>query len=519
MIKILSYNIYYKGTIIKNNRAEIKACNPVLYKNNIIYTSCSKNIIKFIEKNKPYDFVGLQESVRWKNLVGLTPALNSMNVESYKPVDNEVVIFYDKKYILDKINNKIKGWMENEHRPFIILFFEQKICLINIHAGHHGDIYKFDGHLEYILNLPLYKNDINKYLEKLQTYDIILMGDLNDNLKKSETFNILKKKFYGIDGGRELYGVNKKLTCCDPSMNSSKLTVSFDHILSSWPTIRSQVVRVKKASDHNPIISTITTKKNIGYDFDGVLHVDVSDPDSEGQRHATSEYGPYRPFSEIINKIENDFGEGYNIYIITARENDKNNREAVKTFINSTKLKKIFDHIKIYYTSNNDKTEIIHQLKINTFYDDSCLRIKELYNSMENNKLPDMEELFFVKPETFSWVIINGQTAKILCNIETSLTKKLRSDPSISKINNLVKKMENPNMDEMEPIIKLLNHIIKKYNLHLNDKINSFAKDLDKYLDYLAANKIYSKSSVNFNTKTIRNIIQIAVKEINYLVS
>lgn len=303
MIKVLSYNTFFRAMSKGTNK--ISQCEPIIATGGIKRTTCLDNVVNFIEANKPYDFVGLQEATNWRTMQALSPTLTSMNTVDHKPGQEDMVLFYNKNYNLDDSDSIIKGYMQDTGRPFVVCFFKQKIAVINVHAGHYGDIFKFDFYLTDTINSSTYKASARTFMAKLQTYDIIMMGDFNNQLPKS--FSVM---------GRKLYGTNKTKTCCNKKLEAHMLTASFDHILSTNPNIVSDVFSVSKASDHMPIIATlkqfkpnsksetITIQKNIGYDFDGVFHKNVTPADSFGQRNPTNYYGPFtNPFNRIIDQI------------------------------------------------------------------------------------------------------------------------------------------------------------------------------------------------------------------------
>jgi hypothetical protein len=163
------------------------------------------------------------------------------------------------------------------------------MCVINIHAGHHGDIYRFDRHLVKILKKhPKYSGRIKKIIYKLRTYDIVMASDFNNSLKSVEDdcYRILTDSLFCIKGGKKMYRINNNPTCCDPKLSGKNLKLAFDHILSTFPKdqiANDNIIYPIITSDHVPIISTIF--KIVGYDFDGVLHLDVTEPDSIGQRN------------------------------------------------------------------------------------------------------------------------------------------------------------------------------------------------------------------------------------------
>ena len=152
-------------------------------------------------------------------------------------------------------------------------------------------------------------------------------------------------------------------------------------------------------------------KTNYGYDFDGVLHISVTQPDKTGQRHAETWEGPYKPFKKIIEKIKNNLSNGDNVYIITARSSFS--ESTINRFLDDNDLSQLKD--KVYYTDNQDKTVVLNNLQINEFYDDSCLRINELSSKMKNNLLPHLKKLYFVEPEKLSWIEASDEIIKKEC--------------------------------------------------------------------------------------------------------
>jgi hypothetical protein len=97
-----------------------------------------------------------------------------MTSENYKPGVEDIVTFYDdKKYTLDPVAAQLLGHMQNIGRPFIILFFAQNICVINIHADHNQDIYKLDQYIIRALKAEPPPNAI-QMIQKFKLYDNII---------------------------------------------------------------------------------------------------------------------------------------------------------------------------------------------------------------------------------------------------------------------------------------------------------------------------------------------------------
>ena len=252
-INILSYNICYQCMLKKKEGTVKYLCD----------NSCKQNITSFINselQNKDFDFIGLQEASGYDYIIKNSPKLQTMNFEHYKPGFEDMILFYNKtKYILDK-NYMVKSWMHDTGRPFMILFFNDNICVINIHAGHRDDITRFDDHLQNTCK-GLKHNSVvigkeAEILAKIKTYNIICMGDFNKSITPG--FRILN---------RPLYGPTATTTCCDSvnlfiknyNINSGEYIGSYDQILTSWNDANSTIVHnpPPPASDHLPVSRTV----------------------------------------------------------------------------------------------------------------------------------------------------------------------------------------------------------------------------------------------------------------------
>ena len=56
--------------------------------------------------------------------------------------------------------------------------------------------------------------------------------------------------------------------------------------------------------------------RNVGFDFDGVIHTEVTKADKYGQRHPICFNNPKTKFDKIIKLINLYHKNNYNIYII-----------------------------------------------------------------------------------------------------------------------------------------------------------------------------------------------------------
>ena len=277
-IKVLSYNISYQAMLGKATGTVKYACPK-----QGSYTQCLNNVADFIESNGPFDFVGLQEATNWNDIRTQSPKLGKMTYVNNKPGSEDLTTFYDgNKFQLDSGINKINSFMRTHGRPFTILFFKQKICLINMHPDHKGDFYKLEQYLIDTINdkkttiikdVPtpsilftindkhrkMNQLEIDELSLKLSQYDIIMMGDMNSKLGGGQTIQMFPH--FTKSKGRVLYGINKTGSCCDPFLRTKLGSVGlvYDHIVSTSNNIRTQVYNTKlPASDHLPIIANIT---------------------------------------------------------------------------------------------------------------------------------------------------------------------------------------------------------------------------------------------------------------------
>ena len=95
------------------------------------------------------------------------------------------------------------------------------------------------------------------FIKKLKEYEIIMLGDMNDEMAKDFSFTV---------GGteRKLAGRTTQRTCCGNKRTmdgNNSSSGAYDHILSTLGTFPKGATRVytglKMHSDHNPVKSTL----------------------------------------------------------------------------------------------------------------------------------------------------------------------------------------------------------------------------------------------------------------------
>lgn len=272
-IKILTYNVSWQSTSGKQSGWAL--CNNAIDEtNDRHFTKCIQNMVKFIDDNGPYDFVCLQEITNLDIFIKESTVLPKMSYDAHKSGPEEIVTFWDAKYHLSETKN---GEFK-PGRPYQILIFQEKICLINIHLPHTN---KF----RIKQNLGLMFDDLDTQLEG---YRFIIAGDFNYAINHGDKrigflpkLHIHNTSFY-IDP-------SYILTCCVPPFE--KLKLQFDHVIDSFamPGSINSPSMGYPASDHLPIIAILARKKEI--------------PDANMGRVYHYKYKKYKKkFLKMVNK-------------------------------------------------------------------------------------------------------------------------------------------------------------------------------------------------------------------------
>jgi hypothetical protein len=154
-------------------------------------------------------------------------------------------------------------------------------------------------------------------------------------------------------------------------------------------------------------------KKNVAFDFDGVIHVDVSQTSQSGHRHPTfPRHLPAAPnkFKKIIKLIHKYHENNYNVYIVTARTSHCKNI-IIQTLLNYG-VKHIIPDNHLYFTGDlygqdGDKVSTLEHLNIHDFYDDSISHFISISNAKKNNQLQNLKNCYLTKPEIEQIVKMN----------------------------------------------------------------------------------------------------------------
>lgn len=182
----------------------------------------------------------------------------------------------------------------------------------------------------------------------------------------------------------------------------------------------------------------------IGYDFDGVLHKNVTTVDGLGERNYVRSSTSLMDFYVILDKIRKEIKEGHELFIIS-----RGKREDVIDNLKKLFVYKLFDENNIITDlgeKNILKSKIIVEKGIDEFFDDSIFNIHDINKEKKKNKLKT--KLYLVNPETDSYKRIKSKNIKLLSynvNWQNMISNKptikecKEKDLCASNINKLIK--------------------------------------------------------------------------------
>jgi hypothetical protein len=165
-------------------------------------------VCRFIDREaRDCDFIGIQEYIQIGKLIGYSKKLRSMGHShtEYKHKHNEHLLtwgpitFYDKeKYELDEECGYMKlGFMKGLGRGIQINFFNKWLCVINVHAGHKkkdgtgNGIDTFEKSLDWYFKSKYCSTKCKEtYITKLKEYELIMLGDMNDEIPNDFSFQV-----------------------------------------------------------------------------------------------------------------------------------------------------------------------------------------------------------------------------------------------------------------------------------------------------------------------------------------
>ena len=144
---------------------------------------------------------------------------------------------------------------------------------------------------------------------------------------------------------------------------------------------------------------------NVGYDFDGVLHISISKYENKGKKqcidgivrdlyqgHPTSSKGKFTPNQELIDNLKANILQGNKVFIIS-----RNPSPGKKAFLEENLTSAEFSQITITDTPKpgESKGKLLRKYGIDKFYEDSTSEIYKLAGEECNFTNP--LEIYFVK--------------------------------------------------------------------------------------------------------------------------
>ena len=151
----------------------------------------------------------------------------------------------------------------------------------------------------------------------------------------------------------------------------------------------------------------------IGYDFDGVLTMNVGPIDINGECHATKDLIKIKDLiKKIKNKIISELKLNYQIYIISQNKTS-NVIPLLERYFPEIYNKIPKENIILGLGDLNvAKSQIVYKLGLDAFYDDSPLNLHEINRLLKQNIIKT--NLFLVNPDTSSYEEIHKNNYKIL---------------------------------------------------------------------------------------------------------
>lgn len=259
LLSILSYNVSWES--MTGNDKKWMLCNSNSNNNKNDSSSsrhnsvCVGNVANvFDTAAESLDFITLQESGEYKQLIKQSPTLQNMDYKINKSGLDVICTFWNKKYN-SQLLYSIKGEFE-EGRPWMAMCFKKNamnttyttytiLCIVNVHMGHYT-------HTEEMEKLDKMMIEIKKYISKKNTdrphVRYIISGDFNYDIKKFSQNN--RNCNFKIDNTKFYYNPKNLLTCCLRRRRHN------DHIIDSLAKpISVSIPDVEfMASDHKPIL-------------------------------------------------------------------------------------------------------------------------------------------------------------------------------------------------------------------------------------------------------------------------
>ena len=273
-LNITSYNISWEsmeGINLKNKKYSSSGKDIKTKKDQArLKKTVHKNLKDYLVYRSNSDFILIQEAHNFRNVVNTSPTLtNRYKMIYHKSGLDKMCLLYNKKYTPMKKYIRKKEF--HIGRPYLIVPFKEKICMINVHLPHTK-------HLENKMMKNAKKNMtlkqcmgfiekdltiLHKQIPQFDKYTIIIGGDFNTELPASWNLGIGLGMGMGMGmGKRKLYRYKSpKPTCC--YLNDDK--ISFQWYLDQFYCSKRKTARDKcqidfprrPLSDHLPIHLTM----------------------------------------------------------------------------------------------------------------------------------------------------------------------------------------------------------------------------------------------------------------------
>lgn len=254
-IKVLSYNISWeavegvdskgvKGSVCKDGNGEVSVDRECKSKN---VNACFRNIIRIIFTGN-YSIMCLQEVTCVKDIEGVVNS-KSHNYVIGKSGKEYIMTIFDVRFSVKKI---VHGEF-SVGRPILVVFFEQGLCIINMHASHGNGFKK------------LFEVLGKEVVEEMREYCVMIVGDSNMNVNGyGRLLGGFFNKFLDDDWVFWNSNLSEKVvkSCCSRYLNGKDYVVGFDVMFfrNRWGILKVRKgLRVpggnyEKSSDHLPIV-------------------------------------------------------------------------------------------------------------------------------------------------------------------------------------------------------------------------------------------------------------------------
>ena len=347
------------------------------------------------------------------------------------------------------------------NRPYMILYGKYNLngedcCIINIHNSHilegeYQDLnasHLFQKIIEFDLDTSPDRNKIvsirslnthtkinigvnknNKLLYNLKKGDISVIDELKLKLSNPYLypkfrvfimgdFNVLSEKFHSFPEIILFKTKIYRILIDEPTFIDTKRQRTYgtiDHLFTNKISAINKTSFIfddrlynlgkKDCSDHFPLYVTLKLYTNYGYDFDGVIHKNLSDRgiytnirDADTIKNVgdLDKYLKNGLFNLTISDMINATKCNIQIYIVS----ENSDLDLYKTNIIEFFSKKNIIIKEFLITNNESKVKSIKQNNITRFIDDSCKNIVDIYNEKQQNyDTFKLEELVWAYPD------------------------------------------------------------------------------------------------------------------------